>query len=67
VSSKSSQQKNATGTKEAVWFQFCGATITALLREVEFLEACRTGDLERVKQLLEEGVDINTRDRVCLY
>jgi hypothetical protein len=29
------------------------------------LEVCRTGDLERVIQLLEDGFDIETRDEVC--
>jgi ankyrin repeat protein len=34
------------------------------MREIdeEFLKACRDGDLKKVKQLLKEGVDVNTKD-----
>jgi hypothetical protein len=32
----------------------------------EFLKVSRSGDVERVRQLLGEGVDINTRNEVCL-
>jgi hypothetical protein len=34
--------------------------------QAEFLRVCETGDLERVKQLLGEGVDINTQNNVCV-
>ena len=35
------------------------------MREIdkEFLNACEEGDLERVKQLLERGADVNVRDK----
>jgi hypothetical protein len=33
----------------------------------EFLRVCETGDLERVKQLLGEGVEINTQNHVCIF
>jgi hypothetical protein len=32
--------------------------------QAEFLKVCGSGDVERVKQLLGEGVDINTRQVV---
>jgi hypothetical protein len=35
-------------------------------KQTEFLQVCGSGDVERVKQLLGEGVDINTRNQVCL-
>jgi ankyrin repeat protein len=35
--------------------------------QTEFLRVCETGDLERVKQLLGEGVDINTQNHVCVF
>jgi hypothetical protein len=33
----------------------------------EFLRGCISGDVERVRQLLAEGVDINTRNEVCVF
>jgi hypothetical protein len=35
-------------------------------KQTEFLQVCVSGDVERVKQLLGEGVDINTRNQVCV-
>jgi hypothetical protein len=35
--------------------------------QAEFLRVCETGYLERVKQLLGEGVDINTQNNVCIF
>jgi hypothetical protein len=34
--------------------------------QAEFLKVCETGDLERVKQLLGEGVVLNTQNNVCI-
>jgi hypothetical protein len=34
--------------------------------QAEFLRVCGSGDLERVKQLLGEGADINTQNHVCV-
>jgi hypothetical protein len=33
----------------------------------EFLRVCGIGDLVRVKELLGEGVDINTENEVCVF
>jgi len=35
------------------------------MREIdkELLNACWNGDLEKVKQLLEEGADVNAKDK----
>jgi hypothetical protein len=35
--------------------------------QAEFLRVCGSGDLERVKQLLGEGADINTQNHVCVF
>jgi hypothetical protein len=32
--------------------------------QAEFVRVCETGDLERVKQLLGEGVEMNTQNNV---
>jgi hypothetical protein len=36
-------------------------------KQAEFLEVCRIGDVERVRELLGEGVDINTQHQVCVF
>jgi hypothetical protein len=35
--------------------------------QAEFHRVCETGDLERVKQLLVEGVVMNTQNNVCIF
>jgi hypothetical protein len=36
-------------------------------KQAEFLEGCGIGDVERVRELLGEGVDINTQHQVCVF
>jgi hypothetical protein len=47
----------------AVWICF----FFVMDETAEFLRVCETGDLERVKQLLGEGVEINTQNHVCIF
>jgi hypothetical protein len=47
----------------AVWI--CFLVMASL--QAEFLRVCDTGYLERVKQLLGKGVDINTQNNVCVF
>jgi hypothetical protein len=35
--------------------------------QAEFLRVCGSGDLERVKQLLGEEVEINSQNNVCVF
>ena len=41
--------------------------LQVLEKGAQFLQATESGDVERVKQMVAEGVDVNTRNEVHLF
>jgi hypothetical protein len=59
--SKVEQAMQDKRREEAVCF-----VVAMVSKEAKFLQVCRSGDVERVKQLLGEGIDLNQL-QVCVF